>query len=453
MNKRKDVQEARAFRLVTNCGEDVDDFRNIVKSKLRKLDKHTTRSVGLKEIRDRIFSGRLNVNPDGQRDIVCDEAWMTNLVTSIFSFPYPIEPLLVNAIPRPEPGAQFDDVWNVHRGKQRSSTLFAFFSGLVPIKYKKELYYWTDPREGPTGADYLFGRGSRGSTGAPHCLRIWNNALDLSSNVSGGFREGGKIFSQRMRDEFLSSTIDVQILPNWPGDASALCAVWGDVNCYKHTSAEFIYGIPCLAPLKALEKSIEAFAGSFGITGVKQPFLDLCRGYLVLIGLDFVPSYDGSDRTDAVAVQLCCEFVVKTGTHETDIQKRVATLQNAIMYLNDRADMFTGSNVKKVKTMTSDCLVFILMIACYHRELEKKKPGLTLDMINRTIVVSRSSLTKGDEYWKLKWVKEAPPTSKKLEKKTHDQLGSHLSRARTDTLTNKNLVPFVRALWDLHLDF
>ena len=444
MNKRRNVEEARAFRLKDSQSESVENLRAVVKKKLRKLERHTTRAVPLREIRDRIFSGRLNVSPDGQRDVVCDEVWMTNLVTSIFDIPFPIEPLLVNAIPRPTPGDEFQDVWNVHRGKQRSSTLFAFFAGLVPIKFKKKSYYWTDPREGPTGADFLFRRDSGRGEGVPHSLRVWNSELDLSRNVAEEFREGTDVFTQSMQDEFLSSTIDVQILPNWPGESSALCTVWGEVNCYKHTTGEFIYGIPCLAPLKSLELSINTLAHKFGIAGAKQPFLDLCRAYLILVGADFVPTYDNTTRADAVAVQLCCEFVLKNGNAEAKIAKNVKILKQAICFLNHNADLLFGDNARRVKTMTSDCLVHIIVVSCYHETLDGQKPGRALDVVNRTIAMSRLGVGPREKYWKTKWLVEAPPT------KNIDRC--FLIRVWVEAINQMNLVPISRGLLRLHLE-
>lgn len=373
-----------------------------VRSKTRKLGPHSTRAVAMREVRDRIFGGRMNAFPDGQREIVCDEAWMVSLVSTLANVPIPLEPLLVNE----RADEALGDVWFVHRGKQRTSSLFAFFAGLVPVKVKGRDYFWIDKRDPPHGACYLFDKDNVTTAGVEdHCesplpsLARWFAKLNLKDKLAP--RTGARILPADLRDRFLASSIDFQILPDWPVDATSLCAVWGEVNCYKHTSAECIYGLPGLGDLKLIEGRVAALARSLGIVAEKQPFCDLCRVYMFMIGAEFVPLARDVDNYDAIITELSSDFVAKNGTSRETAAETIRAIAAGVDFLAENlAHLKGGNKVSRVRSMTSDSFVCIVVLAAKSRGL---------DAVNTAIELFRLSAAKrskviDDERFNSQWV-------------------------------------------------
>lgn len=369
-NANQNPQEWRAFHLGDHKNSFHDDLHESLVEATKGLRRHRLESVSLRDFHARLFAGKVDPFPDGQREIVCNFKWMKTLVSSLVDTAAPLDAILVNDV---------EDVWFVNKGKQRTSTLFAFFIGLIPAEIDGTLYFWTKNDECPHGWSYLFcGKNANGKRvcpeeddGASFRLKKWFD--DLNCVIGEEVEDASKCeyFTDEMKQKFLDITLDFQILPNWPQKAAALYTVWTEMKCFKQTATECVYGTPGLREFKIFEPTIQAFAKSFEIQNdKKQAFCDMIRAYMFLVGCEFIPFAKDTQSYDVIIGELTNDFLIKTPEDGADSKKALGLIKTANHRLSDIRSRIKGRNANRaVKSISSDLFVCFIVMAAKKKDV------------------------------------------------------------------------------------
>jgi hypothetical protein len=346
-------QEERSFSWTEHRNSFHDDIYKSVVEETKSLGVGSIETITLSDVLDKIFGGTINPYPDGQREIVFTPIWASSLISTLYETSAPLDIITVNS---------FKGVWFIVKGKQRLSTLFLFFIGLIHVTIKGEKYIWTRTEDPPTGSRFLFSN----NRNSDRVLSTWRSdilkRLEEFDYTVEDEKENCMVMPENMREHFLNRVVHFHVLPEWPSKSTALYTVWTEMKSFKQSPSECVYSIPNLQILKKNENHFIKRAISFGLKNDKYQILThVIRAILYKLGVKYLPFANNTREYDVIIGELNNFFVLKRFENNGVVE----SILTAVKLIEDLRVHIEDPSVKskKLKNICPDIFTCFIVIA------------------------------------------------------------------------------------------
>lgn len=375
--------EVRSFSWTEHRNSFHDEIYKSVVDETKNLGCGVIESCTIRDIYHKFLNDSINPFPDGQRSLVFTPTWAMSLISTMLETVAPIDTMTINHV---------NNLWYIIKGKQRLSSLFCFFIGLIHVTVQDKKFIWTTATSTSTGSNELYSKANQ-STGV---LGDWKAEIEQQLSDFGydinDEKENCQTLPEDVREAFLNRVVHFIVLPSWTSRAASLYTVWTEMKSFKHSSSECVYSIPRLNVLKRHEPLFASRGKCFHLENDKhQVFTHVIRALLYKLKVKYIPFAKNVYEYDVIMGELNRIFVVNvfTDTAVIDSLVRAArTLEdvrdNVRDYKNKRKpitkicpDMFTcflviASNSKNRATISTMLNRAVKVFKCTKKERNKE---------------------------------------------------------------------------------